>query len=77
MGFLTTEKTNGNDPFTQTRPIELDQILLFGDSITQKSFDPVIHGWGAILANEYMRKLDVVNRGYSGISYSCFISVFL
>nr|KAJ3419520.1 hypothetical protein HK105_006849 [Polyrhizophydium stewartii] len=33
--------------------IELDQILLFGDSLTQ-------------LADAYVRKLDVVNRGFSG-----------
>ncbi|OZJ01973.1 hypothetical protein BZG36_04988 [Bifiguratus adelaidae] len=51
-----------------------DQIVLFGDSITQAShrisssfsFDPASNGWGAALAHEYQRKLDVVNRGYSG-----------
>ena len=40
------------------------QFLLFGDSITQKSF--AHGGWGAALANAYQRKADVVNRGYSG-----------
>ncbi len=47
-------------------PIQLDQIILFGDSITQKSFDPFLNGWGAFLADAYMRKLDVINRGMSG-----------
>ena len=50
----------------QVHPIQLDQIVLFGDSITQQSFDPEKCGWGAYLANAYMRKMDVVNRGYSG-----------
>ncbi|KAI7852526.1 SGNH hydrolase-type esterase domain-containing protein [Circinella umbellata] len=43
-----------------------NQILLFGDSITQFSFDPELLGFGASLANAYQRKVDVVNRGFSG-----------
>ncbi|XP_072173794.1 isoamyl acetate-hydrolyzing esterase 1 homolog isoform X2 [Diadema setosum] len=40
------------------------KILLFGDSITQLSFEP--GGWGASIANQVQRKCDVVNRGFSG-----------
>jgi hypothetical protein len=40
------------------------QIVLFGDSITQRSFS--VGGWGARLAHDYMRKADVLNRGFSG-----------
>ncbi|KAL6524476.1 hypothetical protein OROHE_016147 [Orobanche hederae] len=40
------------------------QILLFGDSLTQKSFES--GGWGAAVADIYSRKVDVVLRGYSG-----------
>lgn len=40
------------------------QIILFGDSITQFSFD--VHGWGGLLSHAYQRKADVLNRGYSG-----------
>ncbi|CAM6100682.1 unnamed protein product [Calypogeia fissa] len=40
------------------------QIILFGDSITQKSF--TTDGWGAHLVAQYARKVDVVLRGYSG-----------
>ena len=47
-------------------PIQQDQIILFGDSITQYSFDPFNSGFGAILSHEYVRKLDIINRGYSG-----------
>ncbi|KAI0247061.1 SGNH hydrolase-type esterase domain-containing protein [Lactifluus subvellereus] len=43
-----------------------DMIVLFGDSLTQKSWDPELKGIGARLANLYARKLDVVNRGFSG-----------
>lgn len=40
------------------------QIVLFGDSITQRSFS--VGGWGARLSHHYMRKADVLNRGFSG-----------
>lgn len=46
------------------------QILLFGDSITQYSFNPFLKGFGAILSHAYSRKLDVVNRGFSGYNTS-------
>ena len=39
-------------------------FVLFGDSITQKSFGP--GGWAAVLADAYQRRVDVINRGYSG-----------
>lgn len=44
------------------RPI----IMLFGDSITQFSFNPELCGWGAAVANWYARQADVLNRGFSG-----------
>ncbi|XP_074144203.1 isoamyl acetate-hydrolyzing esterase 1 homolog [Sminthopsis crassicaudata] len=40
------------------------QVLLFGDSITQLSFQK--GGWGASLADKLVRKCDVLNRGFSG-----------
>ena len=39
-------------------------IVLFGDSLTQRSWEP--HGWGAALAHRYGRRCDVYNRGYGG-----------
>ena len=41
-----------------------ETAVLFGDSITQYSFAP--QGWGAGLAHAFQRKVDVLNRGYSG-----------
>ncbi|KAM0000636.1 putative SGNH hydrolase-type esterase domain, SGNH hydrolase superfamily [Helianthus debilis subsp. tardiflorus] len=43
---------------------ERPQIVLFGSSIVQLSFSN--HGWGAILADVYARKADIVLRGYNG-----------
>jgi isoamyl acetate esterase len=42
-------------------------IVLFGDSITQQAFgvDGKI-GWASLLAADYTRRADVINRGYSG-----------
>ncbi|XP_072354860.1 isoamyl acetate-hydrolyzing esterase 1 homolog isoform X3 [Scyliorhinus torazame] len=40
------------------------RVILFGDSITQRSFDQ--GGWGAAIANRLVRKCDVLNRGFSG-----------
>ncbi|KAM6917181.1 isoamyl acetate-hydrolyzing esterase 1 homolog [Lycodopsis pacificus] len=40
------------------------KVILFGDSITQFSFQP--NGWGAEIANKLARKCDVLNRGLSG-----------
>ncbi|XP_012678299.1 isoamyl acetate-hydrolyzing esterase 1 homolog [Clupea harengus] len=40
------------------------QVILFGDSITQFSFQT--NGWGSEIADKLARKCDVVNRGLSG-----------
>ncbi|KAF1972355.1 SGNH hydrolase [Bimuria novae-zelandiae CBS 107.79] len=44
-----------------------DKILLFGDSITQDSFNQQRgFAFSAGLQHEYIRRLDVINRGFSG-----------
>ncbi|KAL5575290.1 hypothetical protein UlMin_016989 [Ulmus minor] len=40
------------------------KIYLFGDSITEESYDD--GGWGASLTNHFSRTVDVILRGYSG-----------
>ncbi|KAM0847903.1 hypothetical protein ACQ4PT_038086 [Festuca glaucescens] len=40
------------------------RLVLFGDSITEQSFDS--GGWGAALAHHFARQADVVLRGLSG-----------
>ena len=39
-------------------------ILLLGDSVTQRGFE--IGGWASLLADAYVRKADVLNRGFGG-----------
>ena len=40
--------------------------MLVGDSITQFAHNPSLQGWAAALQNLYVRKYDVINRGFSG-----------
>ncbi|OAL48152.1 SGNH hydrolase [Pyrenochaeta sp. DS3sAY3a] len=48
-------------------PAPYEQFFLFGDSITQDSFDQARgFGFSAALQAAYIRRLDVVNRGFSG-----------
>lgn len=45
----------------------MDQFILFGDSITQGSYAQERgFAFGAELTNRYVRRLDVINRGFSG-----------
>ncbi|CCF58157.1 hypothetical protein KAFR_0D05100 [Kazachstania africana CBS 2517] len=43
-----------------------DTFLLFGDSITEFSFNPKQDGIASLLSNVYVRKLDILVRGFSG-----------
>jgi len=45
-------------------PYVRPQWVLFGDSITQKAFST--GGWASVLADTWQRRVDVINRGYSG-----------
>ncbi|KAL6705475.1 hypothetical protein ACN47E_006740 [Coniothyrium glycines] len=48
-------------------PVPYEQFFLFGDSITQDSFSQDRgFGFSAALQAAYIRRLDVVNRGFSG-----------
>ncbi|NWT01414.1 IAH1 esterase, partial [Mionectes macconnelli] len=51
-------------PGARGRTLRWPRVLLFGDSITEYSFQE--SGWGAYLADRLVRKCDVVNRGISG-----------
>ncbi|KAJ2487945.1 isoamyl acetate-hydrolyzing esterase [Coemansia sp. RSA 2050] len=43
-----------------------DTFLCFGDSLTQHGWDVSKSGWVAQLSQAYVRRLDVVSRGFSG-----------
>ncbi|EDR10954.1 uncharacterized protein LACBIDRAFT_315990 [Laccaria bicolor S238N-H82] len=53
-----------------------DVFMLFGDSITQGGWGPGLNGMGQRLSHVYARKLDVLNRGYSGYNTEWAIPVF-
>ncbi|XP_071039416.1 uncharacterized protein [Parasteatoda tepidariorum] len=46
--------------------VKWPKVILFGDSLTQRSFDPNSGLWGTLLANRLQRICDVVSRGFSG-----------
>lgn len=43
-------------------------ILCFGDSLTQRGWNIQQHGWVAQMAHAYLRRLDILNRGFSGFN---------
>ncbi|KAL7271478.1 hypothetical protein RUND412_005762 [Rhizina undulata] len=46
---------------------DYDKVVLFGDSITEQSFEQTRgFGFGAAILDVYRRKLDVIPRGFSG-----------
>ncbi|XP_020237343.1 GDSL esterase/lipase At2g38180 isoform X2 [Cajanus cajan] len=49
------------------------QFVLFGSSIVEFSYSN--EGWGAILANFYARKADIILRGYAGWNSRCALQV--
>ncbi|KAF9984426.1 hypothetical protein BGZ75_004025 [Mortierella antarctica] len=53
-------------PSAMVQHVAYGSFLLFGDSITQYSFDVAERGFGAQLAHLFQRRLDVINRGFSG-----------
>ena len=42
------------------------KALFFGDSITQHGLNPSINGWLCQFADWWTRRVDVINRGFSG-----------
>ncbi|KAI0648236.1 SGNH hydrolase [Trametes meyenii] len=51
-----------------------DAIMLLGDSLTQGGYD--LNGFAAKLAYVYNRKMDVINRGFSGYNTDWALPVF-
>ena len=59
MGQSNTKATTKPEVNT-----DLDKIILIGDSITEQGYQ--IGGWVGYLSNKFIRKFDVINRGYGG-----------
>ena len=43
----------------------MKRVILLGDSITEQAFSSA-GCWGSLLANQFRRRADVINRGFSG-----------
>jgi hypothetical protein len=62
----SSEKNHTESDVEDDNAYDVPKILLIGDSITQYSFDVTKLGWGSIVANAFVRKADVINRGFAG-----------
>jgi lysophospholipase L1-like esterase len=63
---LYTALTLSLKPSPSALGVKRRKVCLFGDSITQHGWNSEIMGWSAALAHYYFRRIDVLNRGYSG-----------
>ncbi|KAI5785539.1 SGNH hydrolase-type esterase domain-containing protein [Peziza echinospora] len=52
------------------------KFILFGDSLTQQAFNIKQHGFAAALADDYARKVDILNRGVSGYNSRWLLPLF-
>jgi len=59
-GRLVMDKYTNDLPIQSTRP----SIVLLGDSFTEYGFKS--RGWASLLASDYSRRADVLNRGFEG-----------
>ena len=71
LGMATKRRALGSTTDTgaseeETMALRRTKIVLFGDSITQQAFSTKHSGWAAAVNDAYQRKVDIVNRGYSG-----------
>ncbi|EQC42104.1 hypothetical protein SDRG_00945 [Saprolegnia diclina VS20] len=49
-------------------------IVIAGDSLTQYGLDPTVLGYHTLLAQSYMRRADVLNRGFAGWTTGDFLA---
>eukprot|EP01042_Synura_sphagnicola_P005138 gene5138-6547_t len=64
--LLSTVWRHGNLTLDGPKVYRRKKVVAFGDSITQHGFNTDNHGWVAKLADWWTRRVDVLNRGYSG-----------
>ncbi|BGP13668.1 hypothetical protein JCM10213_002236 [Rhodosporidiobolus nylandii] len=64
VGSAPASASGGAEGVQEGQSVLMEQVIMFGDSITQGSW--IAGGTGAELAHKWQRKLDVVNRGLSG-----------
>lgn len=65
LTFFTFKRLLYPDHGEASGPKKLKAVF-FGDSITQHGFNIEISGWLCLFANWWIRRVDVINRGFSG-----------
>ncbi|KLJ13112.1 hypothetical protein EMPG_11931 [Blastomyces silverae] len=74
---MSTTNIASPDSSNSSSFVEYDQIILFGDSITQGSCD---QGSGfafcPALQHDYIRRFDIINRGFSGYTSEQALAIF-
>ncbi|MCJ1469052.1 hypothetical protein MMC07_007684 [Pseudocyphellaria aurata] len=74
--LLCTTQPTSQKPSSTAMTGPYDQFILFGDSITQQSCDQEEgFAFTPALQNAYIRRLDVINRGFSGYNTSQALAV--
>jgi lysophospholipase L1-like esterase len=54
----------------------IKNFVLFGDSITELGFNYERKGWAILLAEKFTRRLDIINRGFSGYNSEHAVSLY-
>ncbi|PVV02530.1 hypothetical protein BB560_003017 [Smittium megazygosporum] len=54
-----------------------DIFVVFGGSSTEYAYNTEFSGWAAMLANKYIRRIDVLNRGFCGYNSRWAKTIFL
>ncbi|WIA29823.1 hypothetical protein OEZ86_012294 [Tetradesmus obliquus] len=71
--LLATHATAGPYPAVANRP----SFVAVGDGLTESAFSSEHMGWGLLLQQKYVRKADIINRGYGGFFTSWFVDFML
>jgi isoamyl acetate esterase len=65
-----------NDSTASISKRRMRRAILFGDSITQEGSDPTLQGWVAALTSFWIRRVDVINRGFGGYNTRWAIKIY-
>ena len=75
--FMSVPKSTYTSNSSNTRSERrIKKCILFGDSITQESYNPELGGWVASLSSYWIRRMDVINRGFSGYTTKWGLALF-
>lgn len=59
-----THSANSNEIREPSIQLDCEKVILLGDSLTQSGYEK--NGWVSLLCARYVRRADIINRGFSG-----------